>query len=135
LAAAGVAHAGLLGYESFGDGVNNTVFSTGYQSTTPGYSQGLSGSWTVVNSGNNSQMKQRTTSAGLNGAQANLATIGSSYTLQNSGNFNFLETGHNWGLEVANIGLAVPVDMTHNGTWYMSFVSSSGNFTTPPKLG
>jgi hypothetical protein len=136
LAGGGTARANILAYEGFEDAVNNQVLATGYQTTTPGGSQGLSGSWTVVNGGNASQLKSRTSSTGWTGAQANLGSIGSSYSVQNgNGNYNFLETGENWNLDVATVSLANPINMTQNGTWFMSFVSSSGNFDYAAQMG
>lgn len=40
------AQAGVLAYESFGDGTDGTTLA-GYDSTTPGMDSGLSGTWAI----------------------------------------------------------------------------------------
>jgi hypothetical protein len=129
--AAGAAQAAGV-YESFGNATENMAVN-GYQSTTAGYSAGLSGAWSQL-AGNGASLKHRSSSTGWTGAQNNLTAIGSSYSIQNGGNFNFMEC-HSWGFERAQCGLGTPINMTVNGTWYMSFVASSANFNYAAQMG
>jgi hypothetical protein len=124
--------ADVLVYEGFGDATDNRSINA-YQSTTAGYSQGISGAWSELNN-NGATLKHRTSSYGWDGAQTNLAAIGSSYSLKNGDAFNFMEC-NSWGLERAQTALAAPIDLTVDGTLYMSFVASAGIFDYAAQMG
>jgi hypothetical protein len=129
--AAGAAHAQLAS-ESFGNNPAENTSINGYQSTTSGYSTGLSGVWSQLN-GNGAALKHRS-GGNWNNAQANLTAIGSGYSLAKGGYANFLEC-NSWGLERAQVALATSIDLTVDGTFYMSFVASSGNFDYAAQVG
>ncbi|HZI33669.1 MAG TPA: hypothetical protein VFF11_15110, partial [Candidatus Binatia bacterium] len=122
----------VLNYESFGNASDGSSVNN-YQSTTPGYSVGLSGAWSQTYN-NGATLQHRSSSTGWTGAQANLTTIGSTFSIQSGGYFNFLEC-LSWNLEQAQAALSTPIDMTTNGTWYMSFCSSSGDFNYAAQMG
>ena len=130
--ASGTAHAAVLAYEGFAVG-SATEGGNVNGFTDPASSVNLSGPWTQTYS-NGAGIKGRTSSYGWNGAASNLTANSINYPLQNGSYFNFIEC-NSWGLEQGTAPLATPIDMTGNGTWYMSFVSSSGNSNYAAQMG
>jgi hypothetical protein len=130
ISASGAAHAAVLAYESF-DTLTNDSGVDGFGDTA---SVGLSGTWTV-NINNGATVKSRTIDAKWDGAESNLATYGIGYPVRNSnGCYNFIEKD-SWNVEQAVAPLATPIDMTGNGTWYMSFVSSAKDADYAAQMG
>jgi hypothetical protein len=117
----GACHANVLVYESFGD-IPGSATVNGYQTTTAGLSTGLSGAWSLQQGSN--QSLTRNTSGDWNPAQS---TNGHPME-QNGGFYHYWEaTGGNWGVQRTQAPLATGIDMSSDGTWYMSFFYKGGN--------
>jgi hypothetical protein len=120
--ATGATHAaGVIVRETFGDATTGGSVD-GYQSTTPGYETGLSGAWNETDFAG-AQLSSVTTDVNWDAAQSHLTAIGSAYSVKVGGAYNTIQL-NSWGLEQAEVALATPLDMTTNGTWYMSFVAN-----------
>jgi hypothetical protein len=131
-AAGGVARAAVLAYEGFAYG--SATEHGAVNAFQDGLSVGLSSAWNEILA-NGAEIKSRTSSWGWDGALANLTAKGITYPLKNSdGYFNFIEC-NSWNVEQATASLATPIDMTGNGTWYMSFVASSGWLDYASQMG
>lgn len=123
------AHANLLAYDGFAwGGPPDPNGSINGFTPNPGYSTGLSGSWSQLQ-GNGAQQKARTSSTGWSSTQSSYLGLDS-----NSGTFNWLEC-HSWGMEQAQITLANPINLSVSGTYYMSFVASDANFDYAAQIG
>lgn len=113
--------AALLVYESFADTTGGQSIN-GYQTTTSGYSTGLSGTWSLQG-GSNQALTQNTSS------DWNVAQSTNGYSIeQNGGNYHYWEaSGGAWAAQRAQSTLGSTIDMSNNGTWYLSFFFKGGN--------
>jgi autotransporter-associated beta strand protein len=121
------AHGGtLLAYEGF---YTVNTGSPGVNGFSDAQSTGLSGAWTRTR-GSGDGIKSRTTSAGWDGAYANVTNT---FPVRPNGLFNFVEDNV-YDLNQFQVSLATPVDLSA-GTYYMSFVTSAKNGDFVGKVG
>jgi hypothetical protein len=116
VALAAASQASVLVYEGFGDAPNNATLD-GYSGTSAEI--GLSGTWSVTPLDRQS-IKARTNYeyVGLNGGYAPETT---------GDRQHWWEHDNSWSAHRAERPLSGSIDMTQDGTWYMSFFSMSGN--------
>jgi beta-galactosidase len=126
-AVAGPLHASALAYDGFAWGIIQGGSINGF-TPNPAYSTGLSGSWSLLQN-NGAYQVGRTSSTGWNSTQPGYLGL-----VRNGGTFNFLECT-SWSLEQAQIALVNPVNLSVSGTYYMSFVASSGDFNYGAQIG
>jgi len=113
---AAASQASVLVYEGFGDASDGATLE-GYSGISA--EMGLSGTWTVTPLDRQS-IKARTTYeyVGLDGGHV-ADTIGDRQ--------HWWEHDNSWSTHRAERPLSGTIDMTRDGTWYMSFFSMSGN--------
>ncbi|MCX6878664.1 MAG: hypothetical protein NTW21_33360 [Verrucomicrobia bacterium] len=116
-AAVSSTQAGVLAYESFGDGVNNATVNT-YAGTTSGMQTGLSGTWTGSTTPQLSTPPLTGTQVGVQSGYAPDSNGGAQHAVKQSG----------WSVSSLTRPLSTPVDLSVDGVYYMSFFAGSNNY-------
>lgn len=111
----GVIQADVLVYESFGDAPEANTTLAGYSGTTA--ETGLAGTWSVT--GGSQNTVSRTTHEYVGIADGYAPDIV-------GGRQHWWEHNNQWNTNVATRSLSSSIDMTVDGTWYMSFSAMSG---------
>jgi len=110
-----VSQAAVLAYEGFGDAVNNATIA-GYSGTNA--EAGLTGTWSLAGTGS-----QKLTSR----ATHEYVGVAGGYTPDTvGGNQHWWEHNNNWTINTATRSLSGTIDLSIDGTTYMSFFSMSG---------
>ena len=116
-------HGAVLVYEGFGDAVNNASIA-GYSGTSA--ESGLAGTWSVAGG------------AGIlvSSATHDFIGIAEGYTPETTGgNQHWLYFNSEWNVCRATRPLSGTIDMTVDGTWYMSHFSICGDNNTVTQMG
>ena len=117
-------------HESFGGAVNNASID-GYGDSS--HSSGLDGTWSL--SGNpDEDLKSRATTAA--NAWSGTPIPGGGHGIDSvGGEHHFWQKNNAWGVSTAGVGLANAVDLSSDGTFYMSFFAEGANDNLLAQLG